>query len=59
MVLRGLSVRGRLVREEMVVMVWGRWWVVDERDRGQCVDERDPWFLQREGLLRFFILKDQ
>ena len=37
MVLRGLSVRGRLVREEMVVMVWGRWRAVDERERGQCV----------------------
>jgi len=30
------------------------------RGRGDKVwPKRDPWFLQREGLLHFFILKDE
>jgi len=38
--IRGLSVRGRQVREEMVVMVWGRWcectWVASLSNNQGC-----------------------
>jgi hypothetical protein len=56
----GIAVGGAVrVREGISVGWGGKWWAVDERERGQCLARERSLFLQREGLLCFFILKDE